>query len=143
MKRIFLELTDYSIRAVNSSWWRQIMALFLKPGAPFEIRCWREETELIRQALAFGSLSQDRSTDYEVSVTGVLTDPMISALLNAGPPAGAEQMVRFFTISSGHIWSAHYGTQLVISGASEAELRSVEAVLSPLKEYFSCIEEDV
>ena len=143
MQRIFIELIDYNIRNINADWWKQLMGLFLKPGESFEIRCWREESDLIRQALAYGSKSEARSSGFEVSVTGVLTEQTIRDILDAKPPAGEDRMTRFFTVASSRIWSAHYGKQLIISSASETELRKAGAVLSPIRNCFSILEEDI
>ena len=143
MKRIFIEVIDYELRTAEPDWWKRLMGVFLKPGTPFEIRCWREESGLICQAQSYGTVSEEGSTEYEVSVTGVLTPEIICALLDAEPPQEAEQLTRFFTISGGHISSAHYGRQIVISDASEEELRRVRDILSPITEYFSYLEEDL
>ncbi len=81
MKTVNFEIIDYKIHNINTTWWKQVMARFLQAGQPFEIRCWREEPEIIAQAARLGSLCDAQCTDYEVSITGILTDATIQEIL--------------------------------------------------------------
>lgn len=138
MKRLFLELIDYNIHEINTTWWKQIMALFLKSGVPFEIRCWREETEILEKALRFGRISLEQSTRYERSVKGILTDQMIHMLLEQPKPEDDEQMTEFFTINIGsNFCSAHYGLELYMDDLSDTQIQQIHKIITPIQSYFS------
>ncbi len=144
MKRIFLELIDYKIHAIHTTWWNQIMMLYLKAGEPFEIRCWREEKDIVESILPFGSISKERSTDYEVSVTGILTDQMMQTILQQPKPEDEEQMTPFFTMNIGGCFcSAHYGKELYIDQPTDAVLWQVNEIIAPIREYFNYDEYEI
>ena len=96
MRTIAIELTDYRIHEVNTHWWKQILSLFLKPGRSFEIRHWRAEKEIVEKACAYGTISERDSTDFEVSIKGMLTDAIIQEILHADASCPDEQMTEFF-----------------------------------------------
>ena len=134
---ISIELLDPNIHCVNTVWWKQLMALFMREGVPFEIRCWREETAAIKQALALGTLSEVQSTDYEVSVTGILTRSTIHQILRIPKPADANQMTPFFTINlDGLVQCGHYGTELYLIHPTDAVLQKLRAIFAPIQSYF-------
>ena len=131
---IQLELIDYSL--TDRTWWREVMSLLLRPGEAFELRCWREETECIRRACRLGALCPEQSTDYEVSVTGVLTPEVIRALLESAGPEDADGSTEFFTIRSSHISSSHYGRELYLFDPPEQAAEQVDAIILPLRDSF-------
>lgn len=144
MKRLSLELIDYSLHAINTSWWKALMSLFLKPGTPFEIRCWREETDVIETAASFGTISNAQSTEFEVSVTGVLTNSTIHQILSEPKPDSEEQMTRFFTIHVGNsVWCEHYGTEIYIDAPTDAVYEQLRTILEPIRDYFVFGEYDI
>ena len=137
VKIISIELVDDHIHTVNPLWWRQLMALFLKAGRPFEIRCWREEQEAIAKAASYGSVSEGDCTDFEVSVKGILQNSMIDEILSAEEPPEEDQMTKFFTIHvEGAVSSEHYGKEIYIFDPSDEISRQLTELLTPLRTYF-------
>ena len=137
MKYMTIELINYKIHKVNTSWWKQLMALFLKTGVPFEIRCWREETDILEKACTFGTLSEEKSTAYEVSVTGILTSSIIHQILSDPKPDHDEQMCRYFTINVGEQFcSAHYGKEIYIVNPTDHICHQIQAQFASIKDYF-------
>ena len=91
---------DRSIHHIDTDWWKKIAAKFLKPGRNFEIRCWKEESDTIEQALCYGTLNlEDSNKAYETSIKGTLTKQMIHDILEAPKPQDDEMMTEFFTIN--------------------------------------------
>lgn len=136
MKQINFEISDYNIHDINTTWWKQIMTLFLREGERFEIRCWREEPEIIAQASGLGILCESQCTDYEVSITGILTDKIIQEILSQPKPEDDDQMTKFFTINIGkNFSSAHYGTEIYIANLTDADVERIHAIISPVKDY--------
>lgn len=41
------QMTD---NRISSDWWRKVVKHFVNVGDDFEIRCWKEETDEIKQA---------------------------------------------------------------------------------------------
>ncbi|WP_427340894.1 hypothetical protein [Caloranaerobacter sp. DY30410] len=66
MKRISLNVVDYEINNINTKWWKQIISIFLKSGYPFEIRCWKNEKEVIETALKYGKLNENEKSENEI-----------------------------------------------------------------------------
>ena len=137
MKHITIELIDYNIYEVNTTWWKQLMSLFLQVGVPFEIRCWREQTDVMEEVLTFGNLSEEKSTAYEVSITGILTDAVIDHILHETMPNDDEQMSKFFTINIGeNFCSAHYGKEICINDPDDTICCQISSIFDSLQEYF-------
>ena len=76
---IGLQMTD---NRISSDWWRKIVEHFVNVGDAFEIRCWKEELDEIRQASLYGNPTEDRN---EVSVKGVVTSELLAELLSDEP----------------------------------------------------------
>lgn len=141
MRTIAIELTDYRIHEVNTHWWKQILSLFLKPGRAFEIRHWRAEKDIVEKACAYGTISERDSTDFEVSIKGVLTDAIIQEILHADASCPDEQITEFFTINvAGEISSSHYGRELYVSHPTKEVCDQLSAILTPVQEYFTISE---
>lgn len=137
MKTISIELIDSNIHHVNTLWWHQLMSLFLKPGQAFEIRCWREEREIVAKASAYGALSEDDCTEFEVSIKGTLQSPVINEIVRAHKPQEEDQMTEFFTIHvEGVVSCGHYGKEIVVFDPSEEVRRQLSAILTPIQKYF-------
>lgn len=143
MALIQLQVTDDS---VPSGWWKKLVRHFVKTGDLLEIRCWKEESEIIRQASPYGNAAED---GFEVSVKGTVTPGLLEELLAEGPPEKScfQQITKYFTIhtehASLHFWSEHYGTELYIDGASSDDISFVSSVISPHADCFSVHVEEV
>lgn len=119
---------------ISSDWWKSLVKHFVRAGDALEIRCWREETEEIRQASAYGTPEEDH---YEVSVSGVVSEALIAELLSEAPADKRiyNKMTKYFTVNAEHakrrFCSAHYGTEMYITGASDDDIaffrRTMEA----------------
>ncbi len=137
VKTISIELTDYNLHTVNTLWWKQLMSLFLQPGRAFEIRCWREEKEITAKASSYGMRSEDDCTDFEVSIKGTLTSPVIQDILSTNQPTEEDRMTEFFTIQvEGLLSSSHYGKEIYIFDPSEEVQRQLSAILTPIQQFF-------
>ena len=67
MGEIRLQMIDSHI---SSHWWQELVKYFVNVGNSLEIRCWKEESEEIQQALQYGNLTE---ANYEVSIKGIVT----------------------------------------------------------------------
>lgn len=133
MRTISVEWID---DPADNQWWKQVMQLFLKPGCAFEIRCWREEQEIVKEILGYGRLSVPDCTDYEVSVRGSLTAPIIQNLLHAKKKEG--QMTPFFTINvENRVSSSHYGKEVYLFDPAPEVLDQLHEILEPIQNDFS------
>lgn len=143
MALIQLQVTDGS---VPSDWWKKLVRHFVKTGDPLEIRCWKEESEIIRQASLYGTAAED---GFEISVKGTVTPGLLEELLAEGQLEKGlfQQATRYFTIhtqhASLHFWSEHYGTELYIDGASSDDISFVSSVISPYADCFSIHMEEI
>lgn len=132
-------LIDRSIRDIDTDWWKKITSKFLQSGEDFEIRCWKEEEDVIEQALCYGSPNHaDSNQEYETSIKGTLTKNMIHNILAAPRPQDDEMMTAFFTINvEPRFCSAHYGTELHLFHLSVQELADIKEILQPVWNCFS------
>ena len=55
MGEIRLQMIDSHI---SSHWWQELVKYFVNVGNSLEIRCWKEESEEIQQALQYGNLTE-------------------------------------------------------------------------------------
>lgn len=134
------QVADHEITEVHPSWWSDLMRLFLKEGEPFEIRHWNEEPEVIEEALCYGAIDPDKSTEYETSIVGKISRELIENL-NIGEYYKCEvesQPTKFFTIQTEKISSEHYGNEIYLSEIlSDEERQKVERLLEPIRQYLS------
>lgn len=137
MKRFSVQMIDNSI---SPQWWKKIIEHFVRVQDTFEIRCWREETDEIREASLYGTANDDK---YEVSIKGIVTEAMLEKLL-AEEPADKNtynKMTKYFTLHVANnlcdIWSEHYGTELVIDIISDADIEFFEQVMGQYPKEFS------
>ena len=138
MKIVSIELTDDTLCESDRLWWKHLMSLFLKPGRQFEIRHWREESEIIEKAERLGMISDRDSTDFEVSVKGILTSSVIDEILNPDFCLQNDQMTQFFSINiTDNLSCSHYGKELYVFDPSEEICRQLFLILEPIKEYFT------
>lgn len=137
MKQFGVQMIDKSI---SSQWWKKIMEHFVRVGDIFEIRCWREEVDEIREASLYGIAVEDK---YEVSVKGIVTEELLEKLLTEEPTDKSiyNKMTKYFTIHVENalcdIWSEHYGTEMVISIMADVDMEFFEQVMSQYPESFS------
>ena len=137
MKTVTVQMID---NTVSSSWWKELVRHFVRPGDALEIRCWKEETEEIKAASRYGKPAEEH---YEVSIRGTATDELLLELLD-GEPADKSiynKMTRYFTINikngSCDLCSAHYGTEIYIENLREDDVSFVEDVFSQWGDAFS------
>lgn len=72
MGEIRLQMIDSHI---SSHWWQELVKYFVNVGNSLEIRCWKEESEEIQQALQYGNLTE---ANYEVSIKGIVTKEFLT-----------------------------------------------------------------
>lgn len=143
MNYISVQMTDNS---VSSSWWKNLVRHFVHTGDELEIRCWKEETAEIQNALIYGKITEDRN---EVSIRGTVTDELLLELLDDEPTDKSiyNKMTKYFTINVKNelcdFCSAHYGTEMYIENLREEDISFVEDVFSKFADKFSIsIEKD-
>ena len=100
MGEISLQMIDCHI---SSHWWQELVKYFVHVGNSLEIRCGKEESEEIQQALQYGNLTEN---------------PQDKSIYN--------KMTKYFTINvdSGQrrFCSAHYGTEIYLMGVSDDDI---------------------
>ncbi|WP_370782014.1 hypothetical protein [Eubacterium ventriosum] len=140
MKNIQVQMIDSFI---SSNWWKKIMRHFISINNNFEIRCWNEEEEEIKQALMYGSIFQDCSTT-ETSIRGNINEDMLNELINAPEPTDKciyNKMTKYFTINIQNdmcnICSGHYGTELYIYNVSDDDANIFSEIMFPYRNSFS------
>lgn len=122
MGEISLQMIDYHI---SSHWWKELVKYFVHVGNSLEIRCWKEESEEIRQALQYGNLTE---ANYEVSIKGIVTKEFLTELLseNSQDKSIYNKMTKYFTINVDNgqrrFCSAHYGTEIYLMGVSDDDI---------------------
>ncbi len=137
MKRFSVQMIDLS---VSSQWWKELMQHFVRAGDAFEIRCWREEIAEIEEASLYGTAVEDK---YEASVKGAVTKDLLKKLLTEEPTDKSiyNKMTKYFTIHIRNdlcdIWSEHYGTEMTIEIAADADINFFEQVMGRYPESFS------
>ena len=137
MKRFSVQMIDLS---VSSQWWKELMQHFVRAGDAFEIRCWREEIAEIEEASLYGTAVEDKC---EVSVKGAVTKDLLKKLLTEEPTDKSiyNKMTKYFTIHIRNdlcdIWSEHYGTEMTIEIAADADINFFEQVMGRYPESFS------
>ena len=92
---ISLQMID---NRISSDWWKKLVEHFIKVGDAFEIRCWKEELDEIRQASLYGNPTEVRN---EVSVKGVVSVELLTELLSDEPSDKSiyNKMTKYFTIN--------------------------------------------
>ena len=132
---IGLQMID---KRTSSDWWKKLVEHFIKVGDAFEIRCWKEEVDEIRQASLYGNPTEDRN---EVSVKGVVSEELLTELLSDEPSDKSiyNKMTKYFTINVENdkcfLCSAHYGTEMYLEKVSDADISFFE---SAIKQYDDC-----
>lgn len=131
---ISLQMIDNKI---SSLWWKELIKYFMQIGDFLELRCWKEETNEIQHASAYGNPMED---NYEVSVKGEVSKKLIRELLSENLPDKSiyNKMTKYFTINTTHnqriFCSAHYGTEIYIIGATNEDIAFFENVMKPYTE---------
>lgn len=134
---ISLQMID---KKTSSDWWRKIVEHFVNVGDAFEIRCWKEEVDEIRQTSLYGNSTEDKN---EVSIKGVVTAELLAELLSEEPSDKSiyNKMTKYFTINVENdkcfFCSAHYGTEMYLEKVSDADISFFESVVKQYDDYFS------
>lgn len=101
----------------DNYYWKELISIFVVVGLKFEIHCWNEETEEIKEALKFG---KEKSTDWEFGaiIEGIIDEKFIEMIHNTVKPSDTEiynKMTPFFSIFLENGFSSeHYGTEFHI-----------------------------
>ena len=83
-------------------------------------------------------LSEADCTEFEVSVKGILTSPVVNEILSTIPSHQDNQMTEFFTINvMDKVSSSHYGKEVYVFDPSEEIHRQLSKILEPIKGYFT------
>ncbi|MBE6820593.1 MAG: hypothetical protein E7516_06035 [Ruminococcaceae bacterium] len=134
---ISLQMIDHS---VSSLWWKSLVKHFIQAGDAFEIRCWKEELDEIRQASLYGNPTEDRN---EVSVKGIVSAKLLAELLSDEPSDKSiyNKMTKYFTINVENercfFCSAHYGTEMYLERVSDDDILFFESVINQYDDCFS------
>lgn len=134
---ISLQMID---NRISSDWWKKLVEHFIKVGDAFEIRCWKEELDEIRQASLYGNPTEVRN---EVSVKGVVSVELLTELLSDEPSDKSiyNKMTKYFTINVENdkcfFCSAHYGTEMYLEKVSDADILFFESVVKQYNDCFS------
>lgn len=134
---ISLQMID---KKTSSDWWRKIVEHFVNVGDAFEIRCWKEEVDEIRQASLYGNPTEDKN---EVSIKGVVTAELLTEFLSDNPSDKSiyNKMTKYFTINVENdkyfFCSAHYGTEIYLEKVSDTDISFFESVVKQYDDCFS------
>ena len=122
-----------------TDWWKALVRHFAVPGDALEIRCWKEQPEIVARAARYGEHEED---GYEVSVQGTVSREFLAELLAEEPvyEDAYYKQTKYFTINIERpdclFSSSHYGTQLYVQGSAE-ELDFLAKILAPYGDKFS------
>lgn len=137
MGAINLQMID---KKTSSDWWRKVVKHFVNVGDAFEIRCWKEEVDEIRQASLYGNPTEDKN---EVSIKGVVTAELLAELLSEelSDKSIYNKMTKYFTINVENdkcfFCSAHYGTEMYLEKVSDTDISFFESVVKQYDDCFS------
>ena len=134
---IGLQMID---KRISSDWWKKLVEHFIKVGDAFEIRCWKEETDEIKQASLYGNPTEDYN---EISIKGVISAELLAELLSDEPKDKSiyNKMTKYFTINVENdkcfFCSAHYGTEMYLEKVSNTDISFFESVVKQYDDCFS------
>ena len=119
-------------------WWNELVRACAVIGDSFEIHCWYDESDAIKQALQFGH--KEPSTWHGGTVIkGTITREFLRFLLDAPKPTDTEiynKMTPFFSIFFGkRLYSEHYGTEMTISKSVQESRAQIAAILDEVESY--------
>lgn len=133
--QIGIQIIDNSLK--DNYYWKKLISKFAIVGLKFEIHCWREETEAMKAALAFG---KERLTDWELGtiIEGVIDDNFLDMLHHTTKPLDTKlynKMTPFFSIFFENGFSSeHYGMEYHIFSAPTDDADFM-ALLKQLREH--------
>ncbi len=137
MKCIGVQMIDSRI---SSDWWKEIIKIFVKENAKFQIRCWNEELNEIKQALRYGTSHIEGN---ETCIEGIVSSNFLKELLNSYEPKDKtvyNKMTEYFAINISEgknvFGSFHYGTELYIVTSPE-NLNKFNEIMKPYIDGFS------
>lgn len=139
MTHVDLQLITY---LPDNAWWRSLIQEFAQLDSPFEIRCFREQTAEITEALRYGMI-QDSDNGGEVTIKGQVTEAFLSHLIHTEKPCETDihnKMTKFFMLNLGHTFcSSHYGTEIGIFNLSKSKVQAFERIILPVRSSFSIL----
>ncbi|WP_312649680.1 hypothetical protein [Aminipila sp.] len=133
--QIEIQMEDNSMN--DNTYWKQLITMFAEVGLKFEIHCWREELEEIKNALKFGN---EKADDWEFGtiIEGIIDDKFIDMLQHTTKPLDTKiynKMTPFFSIFFENGFSSeHYGTEVHILSAP-IENTNFTVLLKQLREH--------
>lgn len=107
------------IERVDRAWLQKFIRHFAKPGLPFELHCWNEETEAIRLA---ESIAQRVEANWQRGTyfKGIVTEENIPVLTMI---TGGETCTPFFDILiNDDLICEHWGTEIYINKTTFADV---------------------
>ena len=122
----------------DKGWWNDLIRVCARIGDPFEIHCWYDETDAVRQALRFGH--KEPSTWHGGTVIkGTITREFLRFLWDTPKPTDTEiynKMTPFFSIFFGkRLYSEHYGTEMTISKSVRENEAQISAILDEVESF--------
>ena len=122
----------------DKRWWNDLVRACAVIGDSFEIHCWYDESDAMRQALRYGH--KETSTWHGGTVIkGVITREFISFLTEAPKPTDTEiynKMTPFFSIFFGNrLYSEHYGTEMTISKHVRENKAAISRILDEVEPF--------
>lgn len=119
----------------NHQWWSQLLLLYAGEGAPFEIHCWNDETELIHLAEQHGFKARNTIPDVTI-ITGKVTQEWVDLLITGKKPestSGYNKMTPFYIVRIGEKFSSEqYGTSLLLSCDTAEESNVIDKVINAI-----------
>ena len=102
----------------DNSKWLELITEALQGAKTFEIHCWNEEEEWIKEALKYGNLKKN-DWKYGKIIEGDVTSEFITMILDMPKPEDVgiyNKMTPFFSIflDEYNFQSCHYGTEIYV-----------------------------
>lgn len=116
----------------DNRWWSDLIRACAVYGETFEIHCWADEKEAIRQALCFGREVFSSWHGGKV-IRGAISVDFLNYITRMPKPeggAGYNMMTPFFTLHLGdRICSEHYGSEIILPRIPEQKLPELKKIL--------------
>lgn len=120
----------------SNQWWSDLIRSCAVYGETFEIHCWSDEKEAIRQALHLG---REVSTSWHGGkvIRGTISMDFLNYITRTPKPQGGtgyNMMTPFFTLHLGdRIYSEHYGSEIILPKLPAQKLPELKKILSQVE----------